>query len=251
MRGHMPALAAVLLLAGGCTPPITPPAPEYHLVERLPPLTLAFAPRSTRLTPADLARLRAIRPVLPVQAMPELYASGPLAALRARAVRDALGRPILVHPVAAPTSPEAARPDEALLVLPTAEGSILSDACRGVGEPSAGDIWPGDDARRVQLLPPGCATAASIQAQVAAPSDLLLGRPLPPGASIPFADAIERYYRRNEPGQARSEGASAGRSQLGSSPGPGLPPASANPGNAVNPLLGPLTTDPAAVPPAQ
>ena len=227
------ALSWLVLAVAGCVPPIPQAASEYHATEPDAPLVLRFAPHAAVLSPADLARLRALRPTLPVQTLPELYAAGPLAALRARAVRNALDRPVIVYLQAAAKGPNL---DEAVLLLPMPAG-ILPDACRGPGEFDAGDIWPGDDARRTRFLPAGCATAANIQVQAADGNDLLRGRPLPAGASIPFADAIERYYRRNEPGQNPAGGSGGG----GPSPGGTLVQSAGTiPAPPVNPLLGPL-----------
>ncbi len=232
------AAAFLVLSVAGCLPPVPPPVTEYRATEPIAPLVIAFAPQGTTLSPVDLDRLRALQPILPVQSLPELYVSGPLALLRARAVRNALGRPVLVYPAAAVLpSGQANRPDDAVLLLPTLAG-ILPDACRGPGQFDAADIWPGDDARRTRLLPAGCATAASIQAQAVRGGDLLLGRTLPEGASIPFADAIERYYRRNEGGQARSSSAAPGASSSGGTTV--VQPAGAAAAIFNNPLLGPL-----------
>jgi type IV pilus biogenesis protein CpaD/CtpE len=87
-------------------------------------------------------------------------------------------------------------------------------------------------------LPPGCATAMSIAAQTTAPTDLLVGRPLPPGAALPYAQAIERYYRRNDAArkQDQSDQQDAGGDSGATAPA-GTGSASA-PGSAANPLLG-------------
>ena len=221
----------VVLLAASCAPQPMPPQANYAVPERLAPLVLSFGLGDEALPPATVAVLQQVARSLPVQTVPELYLSGPLTLSRAHAVRDALARPIVVYPASVLPGSTAPDPNAAVLVLPVPD-AILPEACRGVGEPGPAGIWPGDDARRERMLPAGCATAASIAAQVERPADLLAGRPLPPGAASPFADAIERYYRRNQ-GSQGSSGSSAGGPAVASSGG-------AQAASAANPLLGAL-----------
>ena len=234
MSGRWLALA-VALLAAGCAPGPTPPAANYAAPTRLAPLVLSFAPGDGELPVASAALLRRVAQALPVQTVPELYLSGPLTLRRAHSVRKALARPLVLYPAAPMPVGAAPSPDAGVLVLPVPD-AILPEACRGVGERGPAGLWPGEDASRERLLPPGCATAASIEAQVDRPTDLLQGRLLPPGAASPFADAIEKYYRRNQPNQGSATPATPA-STRGDSEGataPGAPDA--------NPLLGPLPT---------
>jgi type IV pilus biogenesis protein CpaD/CtpE len=123
--------------------------------------------------------------------------------------------------------------DEAVGTVPAS--GISADDCRGRAGRLTQDFWPGDDDRGALLLPPGCATATILAAQATAPADLIRGRTLPPGAALPYAQAIERYYRRNDQASAKtaSEPQEAG--------GEGASPAGSASGAAAagaNPLLG-------------
>ena len=218
------------MLVAGCAPGPIPPLQNYAVPERLAPLVLNFAPGDGELPVASAAVLRRVAQTLPVQTVPDLYLSGPLALRRAHSVREALARPVVLYPAALVPGSAAPSPDSGVLVLPMPD-AIVPDACRGVGEQGPAGIWPGQDASRERLLPPGCATAASIEAQVDRPADLLQGRLLSPGAASPFADAIEKYYRRNQPNQGSATPASS-RGDAGGVTAPGAPDA--------NPLLGPL-----------
>lgn len=252
------ALATILL--AGCTPPPLRAASGYRVIQQVPPLVLAFAPASNELSAANAAHLQALGAALPTGVLPELYASGPRALARARTVRLLLDRPLILHPAPARDG-TAADPDLAVLVAPVPAG-VLAKACLGLGQPVVGDLWPGDDAGRARLLPAGCAVASALQAQVAAGAgtgDLLQGRPLPPGASAPYADAIDSYYRRNDPSQ-RASPASSGGGGGGAARSEGMAPVSA-PASApsqppagqagINPLLGQLPGDPAPTAAAQ
>lgn len=249
-RVALSAVAAILLV--GCTPIAPQPASGYHAVRQIPPMVLAFAPASNEPSAADAAYLRALGPTLPAGELPELYAEGPRALARARAVRRFLDRQLVLRPVP-PHNGAATDPD--LLVLVTSlPAGVLADACLGPGQPVVDDLLPGGDARRARLLPAGCAVASALQAQVAAGAgngDLLQGRMLPPGASIPYTDAIESYYRRNDPSQRPSPASSGGggtsRSEsTTSAAAPTSTPPQAPAGQVgINPLLGPLLADPA------
>jgi hypothetical protein len=212
-------LLLVLVPLAACVPGPPPPASQYRQAETVSRLPLVFVAGSAQLTEAENARLRMLRLGLPVQAVPALQADGLLAERRANEVARRLGRPVQLQVV--PGMP----PDQALLV--TWSPAIVADACRGPGERELGSIWPSNDDMAPVLLPPGCAAAVDIQAQVTAPGDLLQGRPLPPGAATPFAAAIERYYHRNDPPQsnAASGGNSAGSDQSGSTAASGSTPA--------------------------
>jgi hypothetical protein len=84
-----------------------------------------------------------------------------------------------------------------------------AEACAGPGRPVGLSNYTWQDRTRPLLLPPGCATSAAIAAQVEDPDDLVRGRPLPPGSALPFAQAVERYYGRNENRETRPAGGEA------------------------------------------
>lgn len=217
----------LLVSLTACVPATPPPPSEYRAAYTMSRLPLMFSPGTVRAAPGYDIRLRDMRRVLPVQVVTTLRASGPLAMRRAEWVAHVLDRPVtLIGP--APGAPD----DEAVLMI--SSPAIVADACRGIGERELGSIWPSNDDVPPRLLPPGCATEAAIQAQIVRPNDLLQGRPLPPTAATPFAAAIERYYRRNDPPQSNG-GQSGGQGQSGS----GSTSAEAQ-GAASNPLLGPV-----------
>jgi hypothetical protein len=229
-RGGVVAIALLgLLPLAACVPGPPPPASQYHRAATLSRLDVVFVPGGTQVTEPESAQLRSIGLGLPVQAVAALHASGPLAPARTAAVARSLGRPVQL--VNAPGMP----PDQATLVFESP--AIVADACRGPGVRMLGSIWPSNDDVAPVLLPPGCAVAADIQTQVVQPDDLLVGRPLPPGAATPFAAAIERYYHRNDPPQ--SNAAQGGSSGSGDQSGSGAAQGSET-GSAANPLLGPL-----------
>ena len=243
---------ALLALLAGCASPAPFAPSQYGIMPATPPLVLAFAPGFDAPAPADTAQLRYLGAVLPSWVVPQLIIEGPRTLARARVVRDVIGRPVAVF--RPPPSDRATGPDVAVLFLPSPPG-IVADHCLGPGQPIGGTLWPGDDARRPRLLPAGCAVAAAMQAQVAAAGgsgDLLQGRPLPPGAASPFADAIEAYYRRNDPNQRASPAASSKSGNQGTSdagaPMPGTTVQTGAPAPVpaqANPLLGPLPVAPA------
>jgi hypothetical protein len=241
MRRFLSPLAALLL--AGCQPGPPAPASQYRQAEIIGPLSLWFAPGGTRLSATDMSQLHTLARRLPADVVPDFYAGGPLAPARAQAVERQLGRPVRL--LAATDLPA----EQTSLVTRMPDG-IIADACRGAGQRTLGDAWPGDDATAPVLLPPGCATATDIQAQVTNPQDLLRGRPLPPAAASPYAAAIERYYRRNDAPQATggSEGNGGSGSQdqtaqAGASPGLAQSPGSkqgSGATNGSNPLFGGL-----------
>ncbi len=220
---------ALLLCTAGCQPPDSVPTSYYHIEEAPPPIVLAFP--ASGVTPLHGAAL--LQPLvdgLPERAQVVIQAQGPLAVARAHAVSRRLGRPVkLVAPSRAADLPF----DQAVLSVRTPPG-IVSDACRGPGSPGVEDLWPGDDDQRGVLLPPGCAVAAALQAQVVDQADLLRGRELPPGAAMPFAVAIEKYYHRND---AAMNGAATEPLPAKDS---ATPVSQAQAGSTANPLLGPL-----------
>ena len=178
-----------------------------------------FAPGTARVAKPDRARLGAMRWFLPVQAVATLQASGPFAVPRGEVVAQLLDRPVQL--VAA----EPGMPANQTLLL-ISNPAIVADACRGPGERGLGSIWPTNDDVPPRYLPPGCATAAALQAQIVEPNDLLTGRPLPPGAATPFAAAIERYYHRADAAQSsagQTEGQAADQSDSSSTATAGAP----------------------------
>ncbi len=216
----------VLISLAACVPAPPPPASQYRPAETVTRVAVLFAPGTARLAAEDRARLRGMRLVLPAQSVATLQASGPFAVQRAEVIAHWLDRPVQLV-AALPESPV----DQTLLVI--SSPAIVADACRGPGERELGSIWPGNDDVPARLLPPGCATAAALQAQIVEPYDLLMGRPLPPGAATPFAAAIERYYRRNDAGQ--SSGAPSGGQASGQS-GSSTTTIQGTPGLLVGPL---------------
>lgn len=222
-------LTLVLLIASAsCAPGMPPPPSQYRTAATATRMPVVFAPGTARVAETDRARLGAMRWVLPAQSVATLQASGPFAVPRGEVVAELLDRPVQL--VAA----EPGMPVDQTLLLITSPG-IVADACRGPGERGLGSIWPSNDDAPARYLPPGCATAAALQAQIVEPYDLLAGRPLPPGAAMPFAAAIERYYRRADSGQS-SAGASGGQGADQS----GSAPTAASAGGAPGLLAGPL-----------
>ncbi len=115
--------------------------------------------------------------------------------------------------------------DAAWLLLPPSAG-ITADACATAAGALPGGFLPESDLGRLsQLMPPGCSTAAAIAAQVTQPTDLLMGRDLPPGASTPYADLIESYDNRNKgnggAGGGGAGGGGGGGGELGGGAGGG------------------------------
>ncbi len=235
MRRLLPILAAMLL--AGCVPGPPTPATQYRRAEYIPLLPLWFAPDGTRLSAQTVAQLQALATRLPVDDVPDLYAAGPLASARADTVGDHLGRPVrLLYAT-------GLAPGQTTLVVHMPSG-IIADACRGNGKRALGTLWPANDSVAPLLLPPGCVTAAAIQAQVTYSGDLLYGRPLPPAAASPYAAAIERYYHRNDAPQQQSTGASGSDVGAGTQAQAGAaragPAAGQGDTSSANPLLGGL-----------
>ena len=240
MRRHLLA-AAIVLSASGCQSVSPQSADGYRVAAYNVVLPLGFAPGGDSLSEADRQSLIRLTRELPESVVPDTYASGRLALPRVRAVEAAMQRPTrwIVD--------ERADPERVLLVVRSAP-EIVADACRGPGVRLPGTIWPGSEDSAPMILPPGCAVANSIKVQTTSPADLIQGQRLPPGAALPYAAAIERYYHRND--QAPSASASSGGA-AGADAGSGGAPSgsSADPAQAAplrNPLLGPLPANPAA-----
>jgi hypothetical protein len=231
MIGVRSFLACGLMLLSGCVHQAPVTASQYRPAMVAATLALRYAPSAIQPVPDDVTRVRALGGGLPAAAVPRFIASGPLLSQRAQAVELLLGRPVEIE---LPRS-TAADPDSALLI-PPALPAIIAMACLGHGERLVGDMWPGDDEDQAVLMPPGCATATAIAAQIVAPEDLLQGRPLPPGAASPFVAAIERYYRRNDTTRTNATGQPQEAAQ---GTGSGTPPAAAA-------LMGPLSQVPSA-----
>jgi hypothetical protein len=213
-------LTLVLLVAlVSCAPGTPPPPSQYRTTAMATQVPVLFAPGTARVAEPDRARLGAMRWVLPAQAVATLQASGPFAVPRGEVVAQLLDRPVQLV-AAEPGMPV----DQTLLLI--SNPAIVADACRGPGERGLGSIWPSNDDVPPRYLPPGCATAAALQAQIVEPDDLLTGRPLPPGAATPFAAAIERYYHRSDAAQSsagQSEGQAADQSGSSSTATAGAP----------------------------
>jgi hypothetical protein len=209
------------LLAGACSTPAQPVVSQYRSAVSVPPLSLAFARGTADLTPGARASLQALARSIPAWSEPEFYGTGMLVEARAASVAHVLQRPVQAERMA------DGDPDVALLSVPVARG-ILADACHGMGGTIPDGMWPADDGKATRTLPPGCSTEADMEAQIARPFDLLQGRRLVPGAAMPFAAAIERYYHRNDlPGVTPASAGSAGATGQTSQP-------------PANPLLGGL-----------
>jgi hypothetical protein len=221
-------IAPVAILLLSCCHTMAPPPPaQYGEAPAVAPLTLRFAAASPELSPDDRAALRALAPQIPATITVDFTASSAPAEARAQRVARLLQRNVrqMYRPGMAA--------DEAVITVPAT--GISADACRGRAGRLTQDFWPDDDDRGTLLLPPGCATAASLAAQATAPADLIIGRKLPPGAALPYAQAIERYYRRNDAPGAKAaadpqEAGGDGSSSAGSAGGAGAA--------AGNPLLG-------------
>lgn len=224
-------LVSGLVLLSGCVHQAPPTVSQYRSATVAPPLALRYAPGAIKPAPDDVARVRALGGALPAGAVPRFIASGPLLSQRAQAMEALLDRPVEIQLAGA----TAADPDSALLI-PPAPPAIIATPCLGQGERLVGDMWPGNDAEQARLIPPGCATATAVAAQVVAPQDLLQGRPLPPGAASPFVNAIERYYRRND--TRANPTAQPQEAQQGTGSSSATPPVAA--------LMGPLSQVPSA-----
>ena len=220
------------LLLAGCAESPPPPLANYHAAQSIAPLPLVFAHGEAGVPVSERPELRALTGRIPASTVPVLFGNDSLLSARAASVGALLRRP--VRPVLAPDTP----PDQAVLsvAIPPA---IMADACLRSGGLLEDGTWPGQDDNPIRLLPPGCATATDIAAQTARPADLLLGRPLPPAAALPYAQAIERYYRRNQPKEQGSQQASQGGSGSGSDQSETVPQGGLS-SSGNNPLLGPV-----------
>lgn len=209
------AICLNLLLLSACG------GPPYRYTERLAheqtrtvAIPLGFVPASEALEPQDYPVLLALRSDLGPDAAVKLVAEGPRASARAAAVSAFLGRTVDLAPPIAPGTLEANR-----ATLEVAETRLVADACERPGVAVGMNLWPGDDATRQRLMPPGCATAQTLLRQAVNPADVLRGEPLAPAAAGPYVQAILRYYERNNATSPTQHGTAAGVSSPGYSAG--------------------------------
>ena len=243
--GPQVALGVSLVFAlGGCVDQRLPSANTYSQQDVVQQVPLVFQTNSAELTPLTMAMLQTLRPELRAESSLTLVGSNDLAGPRARQVGTELQRFVAPAPGARP----AAGQDDSAVLLVTTHRLIGTD-CLAPGQLFTRDNWPADDASRPRSMPPGCATANAIQQMVVSQEDLQRGRPLPPGAALPVARAIERYYNRSEAAapvtSQANPGLGAGSSAPVGAPTPAAVGATAS--DAGSDLLqGPLTQPPAA-----
>ena len=232
-------LLAGLFVLSACHTALPPPPSQYSVTAPAGPVALRFAAASAELSGVQVRNLRALSLQIPATTFVDLAISGEPVQRRAQRVAHLLQRD--VHIIIQPGMPV----DEALVSVP-GSAAITADACRRRAQGNPEDFWPGDDHAGGLFLPSGCATAMSIAAQTTAPTDLIVGRPLPPGAALPYAQAIERYYRRNDAAKKQEqpdEEGSAGDSSTAAAGMGGSSGAASAP--AGNPLLGGVPAAPA------
>lgn len=235
-----PVLLAALLL-GGCAAPALIDAQGREVIP------VAFVPGTASPITSDARRLLTLRrhdgPALLFQP------PGRLAVERADTVARLSGRPVQISggPVALG---QAGVPDGGLLVVPDA-ADIALDPCLGPVGRDVGGILPGSERSAPAMLPPGCATERMLRAQAADPADLLRGRSLAPGTALPFAEAAEKYLRRNSanaPG-AGGGGLTSGGQPPAEAPAVGIVPGQGAPGGASGgPVSPPQAPAPSAAP---
>jgi hypothetical protein len=210
-------ICAVSLGTLSACEPVPAPLTAYGYQGPAPRETmlLAFTPGGNEPVSADAQRLRSLRATLDPRIQAVLIeAPGPAALPRANRVARLSRHPILLRMV------RSVATDAAWLLLPPSAG-ITADACATAAGALPGGFLPESDLGRLsQLMPPGCSTAAAIAAQVTQPTDLLMGRDLPPGASTPYADLIESYDNRNK-GNGGAGGGGAGGGGAGGGGGGG------------------------------
>jgi hypothetical protein len=203
-------------------------------------MLLAFTPGGNEPVSADAQRLRSLRATLDPRIQAVLIeAPGPAALPRANRVARLSRHPILLRMV------RSVATDAAWLLLPPSAG-ITADACATAAGALPGGFLPESDLGRLsQLMPPGCSTAAAIAAQVTQPTDLLMGRDLPPGASTPYADLIESYDNRNKGNGGAGGGGAGGGAGGGTAAATGAAVAA---GEAATPATAAGTEVPAPTP---
>ena len=140
---------------------------------------------------------------------------------------------------------ERPAPEAGRYVAVGAAGPAVSTNCLGPGQPETRGIWPGQDATRHRFLPPGCASSTAIAAMVVEPGDLLRGQPLAPGAALPVARAIERYYNRGEDTATPAAPPAAAPPPVAPSPATPAPAVGGNAGLLQGPLGAATATAPA------
>ena len=229
-----PVLLAALLLSG-CAVPV----PAFVDARGREVIPVAFVPGTPSPLPADAQRLLALRR----HDGPALLFRPPgwLAADRAEAVARLSGRAVQFAAGAVPLASTGGS-DQGVLVVPDAV-DIAADPCLGPAGRGVGGILPGSERSTQAILPPGCATDRMLRAQAADPADLLRGRPLAPGAALPFAEAAEKYLRRNSANETNGRGAgltSGGQAPADAPITPGTGTGQGTPGAApASPLLAP------------
>ena len=230
-----PGLFVAALLLGGCVDQHVPNAGSYvdDAMEDAMPVT--FLPDTARLTPESRAALLSLKHRLPPGATLMLLA-GDRVEDRASAVASALGLDVSLPAV---PDDQLSRTDRAELVVTSRR--LLPTECFAPGQPVPRDNWPGDDDTRARTLPPGCAVANALQQMVVDKRDLVRGRTLAPGAALPVARAIERYYNREiGPGSATT-GPPAPSLGPGASTPASLPDSTGAAPDGAGLLQGPLT----------
>ena len=93
MRPYLLLLACTLPMAA-CVPGPPPPPSQYRATAITTQLPLVFAPGTTDLTEPEITELHRLAQTLPIQVVPVLQTTGPLAGERARAVARQLARPV-------------------------------------------------------------------------------------------------------------------------------------------------------------
>ena len=216
-----------------CAPDIVQHASYYRTAEPERPVAWAYAHGAFSPPAETAAALRAMGERLVQGTVLSLYTAGELGPARAAVAARIMQQPVrfLV---------DASLPADQAVLVSDGPSGIVADACRGPGQRSLGGLWPRDDGRSPVLLPPGCALAATLAIQATNPRDLLQGQRLPPGAALPYAAAIERYYHRFDGPQAAAGPASGSGGGGSTASGQVRDPAQANP------LLGPLPAQPSS-----
>lgn len=193
MKRHISLLlAAALLGVSGCAPVADHSAvegPKTLILDGAPAaIGIAFAPGSSRIPPAELARLRRIAAaggIAPSDRVTVALAGAPaLAAARF----DAIAASLLPYGiVASPALLPSAAPNVAL--IRRERYLVTLPPCPDWSKPSAG----AGDFTNTFASNFGCASAVNLGLIVASPADLAGGRPAGPTEGQPAAAAVNRY----------------------------------------------------------